>query len=76
MLLYKILAFALHGKISCKNNKFEILAPRWREEFELSDRSYSVSDIQDCFEYIFKKHGGKTDNPLIKICVNNTELNL
>ena len=76
MLLYKILAFALHGKISYKNNKCEILAPKWREEFELSDRSYAASDVQDYFEYIFKKHGGKTDNPLIKIYVNNTELNL
>ena len=37
-------------KKSCKNNKFKILAPTWNEEFELPDGSYSVSDIQDCFE--------------------------
>ena len=37
-----------------KNNKFKISAPTWNEEFELSDGSYSVSDIQDNFEYILK----------------------
>ena len=31
---------------------FKISAPRWNDEFELPDRSYSVSDIQDYFEYI------------------------
>ena len=35
---------------SCKNNKFEILAPTWNEEFELLNESYSASDIQDYFE--------------------------
>ena len=39
---------------SCKNNKFKISGPTWNEEFELPDKSYSVSDIQDYFEYIFK----------------------
>ena len=34
-------------KKSYKNNKFEISAPKWDEEFELPDGSYSVSDIQD-----------------------------
>ena len=27
-------------------------APTWNEEFELPDASYSVSDIQDYFEYM------------------------
>ena len=44
---------------SCKNNKFKISAPTWNEEFELPDGSYYVSDIQDNFEYILKKHGEK-----------------
>ena len=35
---------------SYKNNKFKISAPTWNEEFELSDGSNSVSDIQDYFE--------------------------
>ena len=38
------------------NNKFKISAPTWNDEFELPDGSYSVSDIQDYFEYILKKH--------------------
>ena len=37
-------------KSSYKNNKLKILAPTWNEEFELSDGSYSVSDVQDYFE--------------------------
>ena len=32
-----------------KNNKFKIPTPTWNEEFELPDRSYSISDIQDYF---------------------------
>ena len=41
-------------KKSYKNNKFKISAPTWNEEFELPDRPYSVSDIQDSFKYILK----------------------
>ena len=44
------------------NNKFKISAPTWSEEFELPDGSYSVSDIQDYFEYILKKHSESVDN--------------
>ena len=29
-----------------------------------------MSDIQGSFEYILKKHGEKTDNPLVRIYVN------
>ena len=42
-------------KSSYKNNKFKISAPTWSDEFELPDRSYSMSDIQDYFENILKK---------------------
>ena len=41
-------------KTSYKNNKLKISAPTWNNKFELPDGSYSVSDIQDYFEYIFK----------------------
>ena len=41
---------------SYNNNKLKISAPTWSEEFELPDGSYSVSDIQDYFEYILKKN--------------------
>ena len=32
-------------KSSYNNNKFEISAPTWNDEFELPDGSFSVSDI-------------------------------
>ena len=38
------------------NNKFKISAPTWNDEFDLPDGSYSISDIQDYFEFIIKKH--------------------
>ena len=41
--------------------------------FELPDGSYSVSDIQDYFEYILKKHGEKTNNPSTRIYINKIE---
>ena len=59
MLLYQILASTIHEKIfkkSCKNNKFKISATTWIDKFELSDESQFVSDIQDFFEYVIKKH--------------------
>ena len=34
---------------------------------------YFVSDIQDYFEYIFKKHWEKTNNPSIRKHVNKIE---
>ena len=39
---------------SYKNYKFRISAPTWNKELELPDGSYSVSDIQNYFKYIFK----------------------
>ena len=60
-------------KSSYNNNKFKISAPTWNEEFELPDGSYSISDIQDYFEYILKKHSENVDNPPIRICVNRIE---
>ena len=60
-------------KNSYNNNKFKISAPTWNDKFELPDGSYSVSNIQDYFEYILKKYGESTDNLSIKIYVNKTE---
>ena len=54
-------------KSSCNNNKFKISAPTRNDEFELPDGSYSVSDIQDYFEYILKKHGEDIDKPSVQI---------
>ena len=35
--------------------------------------NYQMSDIQDYFEYIIKKHNEYIDNPSIKMYVNKTE---
>ena len=55
------------------NNNFTISPPTWSEEFELPDGSYSVSDIQDYFEYILKKDRESLDNPSIRMYVNRIE---
>ena len=60
-------------KSSYNNNKFKISAAAWSEEFELPDGSYSISDIQDYFEYILKKRGESVNNPSIIIYVNKIE---
>ena len=56
-------------KSSYNNNKFKISAPTWNDKFELPDGLYSVSNIQDYFEYILKKHGQNIDKPSVKIYV-------
>ena len=43
-------------KSSYNNYKFKISAPTWSNGFELPDGLYLISDIQDYFEYILKKH--------------------
>ena len=60
-------------KNSYNNNKLKISAPTWNEEFTLPNGSYSVSDIQDYFEYILKKHEENTDERSIQIYVNKIE---
>ena len=60
-------------KSSYNNNKFKISPPTWNDEFELPDGSYSVSDIQDYFQYILKKHEESMDKPSIQIHVNKIE---
>ena len=39
----------------------------------MPDGSYSLSDIQDYFKYILKKHGEDIDKPSIQIYVNEIE---
>ena len=60
-------------KSSYNNSKFKVSAPTWNNEFELSHGSYSISYIQDYFEYILKKNSENVDNPSIKIYVNKIE---
>ena len=60
-------------KKSYKNNKFKISASTRKEEFELSDGSYSISNVQEYFEYTLKKHGERTVNPSININITKIE---
>ena len=60
-------------KSSCNNNKFKISVLAWSDESEFPDGSYSISDIQDYFEYILKKHSENVNNPTIRIYVNIIE---
>ena len=48
------------------NNKFKVPAPT-NDFFDLPGGSYSISDIQDYFEFIIKKHEALTENPGIQI---------
>ena len=59
-------------KSEYNNNKFKISVPTWNDEFNLPDGSYSVFDIQDCFENIIEKHENitDTDNPPVQIDAN------
>ena len=60
-------------KSEYKNNKFKISAPTWNDTFDLPDGSYSISDIQEYFEFIIKKHETLTENPPIQIYPNKIE---
>ena len=60
-------------KSSCNNNKFKISAPTSSDKFQLPDGSYSISDIQDYFEYNLTKHGEDIDKPSVQIHVNKIE---
>ena len=42
-------------------------------KFELPDGLYSVSDIQNYFKYILKKHRENTNKPSIQIYINKIE---
>ena len=49
-------------KSKYSNNKFKISALTWNDTFDLPDVSYSISDIQDYFEFIIKKHETLKEN--------------
>ena len=57
-------------KSEYNNNKFKISAPTWNDTFDLPDGSYSISDIQNYFEYIIKKQETLTENPPVQIYLN------
>ena len=41
-------------KSEYKNNKFKISTPTWNDTFDLPNGYYSISDIQDYFEFTIK----------------------
>ena len=57
-------------KSAYNNNKFKISATTWNDEFDLSDGSYSIFDIQDYFEYIIEKHEAIADFLSVQIYTN------
>ena len=52
------------------NIKFKISAPTWNDTFDLPDKSYNISEIQDYIEYIIKKHETIAETTLILIYAN------
>ena len=74
ILLYQTLTSTIYENIYkkwYKNDKSKTSVLKWNEEF--SDKSYSVSDIEDYFKYILKNYEAVTDNPLIRIYVDKIE---
>ena len=57
-------------KSEYNNNKFKISARTWNDAFDLPDGFYSILDIQDYFEFAFKKHKTLTENPPVQIYPN------
>ena len=57
-------------KSAYNNNNFKTSAPTWNDEFDLPDGSYSISDIQDYFEFNIKKQETLAGNPPIQIYPN------
>ena len=55
-----------------ENKKLEIIAPTGNDQFELTDDSYSVSDIKDYIAYIIKKQETLTTIPPIHIYINRS----
>ena len=62
--------YLLHFKTEYNNNRIKISAPTWNDTFDLPDGSYSITDIQDYFEFIIKKHETLTENPPVQIYPN------
>ena len=60
-------------KNSCGNKKFKISGTKEGHKFELTERAYSVSDIQDYFKCIIKKHETLTDKSPFQIYVNKIQ---
>ena len=52
------------------NKKFKISTPTWNDTFDLPDWLYNIPAIQNCIEYIIKKHETIADTAPILIYAN------
>ena len=55
------------------NNNFKIIGQTCDNELELPDKPYSVSDIQNYFEYIIKEFEMLIGNMYQQVCINRIE---
>ena len=60
-------------KSEYSNNKPKISIQTWNDIFDLPDGSYSISDIQDYFEFIIKKYKTLIENSPIQIYPNKVK---
>ena len=58
------------------NNEFKISAPTWNDKFDFLDGSYSIDDIQDCFEFIIKKYETLAQNSAVQIALIKSKTGL
>ena len=59
-------------KSDYNNSKFKISAPTWNDTFDVPDGSYSIAALQNCFEYIIKKHETIAKVSPVLIYINET----
>ena len=71
---YQILVFITHGKrLKTHATTINLKYLQQHGIINLNCLMGSVSEIQDYFEYILKKHGENTDKPSVQIYVNKIE---
>ena len=61
-------------KSTYSNNKYKISATTWNDTFDLPDGFYSISDIQDYFEFIIKKHETLAEDSPTEIYPNKIKI--
>ena len=57
-------------KSAYSDNKFKTSAPTWNDTFDLTDGSYSITDIQNHVEFIIKKYETLVENFPVQVYPN------
>ena len=57
-------------KSAYSDNKFKTSAPTWNDTFDLTDGSYSITDIQNHVEFIMKKYETLVENLPVQVYPN------